>query len=202
MKFVYFDIGGVLVRDFSATNKWEKLTTEWGVPLGRREEINKKFDDFEKEVCVGREVDDFLEILEKDFGIKLPKNYSMNDVFVKRFYRNEGLEEIVKEYKKKYKMGLLTNMYPGMLAAIKKNNLLPEIEWDVIIDSSIVKCKKPEEKIYKLAEKEAGVEPGEILFVDNKIKNLETATKMGWNIFYYNSADYGQSNKELAAFLR
>ena len=31
IKFIYFDVGGVLVRDFSKSNKWQELVNEIGI---------------------------------------------------------------------------------------------------------------------------------------------------------------------------
>lgn len=200
IKFVYFDIGGVLVKDFSATNKWDLMTDEWGIDQDKKTELNELFDKFEEEVAVGRSVEDFVLMAREKFGAKFPKNYSLNQDFVNRFNKNEGLEEIIAEFKDKYKFGLLTNMYPGMLNLIKEKKLIPKIEW-IIVDSSVEKCKKPEEKIYEVAQKMAGFKAEEILFVDNKKDNLEIPKKMGWQCFYYESSDYEKSNRELKEFL-
>jgi FMN phosphatase YigB (HAD superfamily) len=201
VKFIYFDIGGVMVEDFSETNKWEEMIMGWGIAKEKVDEVNHKFDMMEDEMCVGRSVNDFLPILEKDYGIIKPENYSLVDDFADRFFRNEELGKIVVECKKHVEIGLLTNMYPGMFQAIKERNLLPELEWDVIIDSSMVKCKKPDEMIYEIAQSESGVKASEILFVDNMERNLIPPKNMGWKTFFYNSADYEASNKELREFL-
>ena len=31
ISFVYFDVGGVVILDFSGTNKWEMVKKEWGI---------------------------------------------------------------------------------------------------------------------------------------------------------------------------
>jgi putative hydrolase of the HAD superfamily len=104
---------------------------------------------------------------------------------------------IVKEIKKKYRVGLLTGMYSGMLDAIFKSGVMPEIEWDVIVDSSVFGFKKPNIEIYKIAEEKAGFLGEEILFVDNTKKNLETAQSLGWQTFLYDSSDYVGSTEKL-----
>jgi len=202
MKFIYFDVGGVLDKDFSATNKWDLLINKWGVSEGKKREIKELFDEFEKEVCVGRSVEDFVPMMTKKFGVRFLENYSLNKEFVDRFYINQGLEELVLTIKNKYRLGLLTNMYPGMLDMIRERNLIPNIEWEIIIDSSVVKCKKPGEEIYKIAERQAGVKSEEIFFIDNTAENLVLPKKMGWKTFWFDSYDYEQSNKELGEFLR
>ena len=92
-------------------------------------------------------------------------------------------------------------MYPGFLKMIKDAGLMPEVEWKVGVDSSVVKMRKPNEDIYLLAQKEVGVEGKEILFIDNTRENLIVPEKLGWQTFWYNSGDYAQSNEELATFL-
>ena len=202
IKFVYLDIGGVLIEDFSATNKWDLMTDEWGIRKEKKEELNRLFDEFEKEVCLGRSVEDFLPIVEKKFGVKFSENYSLNQDFVNRFYKNEGLEKIIMELKDKYNFGLLTNMYPGMLDLINKSDLLPKNIWKMVIDSSVEKCRKPEEKIYERAQDKVKVNVKEILFVDNKKDNLEIPKKMGWQTFWFDSGNYEKSNRELEEFLK
>ena len=201
MKFIYFDIGGVLDKDFSATYKWDLLTSEWNISKPVKEKIDKLFIEFEKEACVGRSVEDFLSIMNKKFGIKFPKNYSLNENFVNLFDKNEGIKKIIDQIKNKYELGLLTNMYPGMFKMIRDKNLIPNIDWKVIIDSSVEKYKKPEMEIYKIAEKRSKTKANEILFIDNNQENLIVPKKLGWQTFWFKSVDYDQSNRELEEFL-
>jgi len=200
VKFVYFDVGGVLVKDFSKTDKWEELFREWGVSEERWTELSTRYDTFEDEVNIGGNVEEFVSILRGEFGVVLPKDYSLLMDFVDRFFINQGLNELVLKIKNKYRLGLLTNMYPGMLDLIRERNLIPNIDWEIIVDSSIVKCKKPEEEIYKIAEKKTGVEPQEILFIDNTAENLIVPVKRGWQVFSFSSADYEGSNRRLTEF--
>ncbi|MFA5025890.1 MAG: HAD family hydrolase [Candidatus Shapirobacteria bacterium] len=203
IKFVYFDVGGVTIKDFSDSDtEWNAVKKIWGIPSERSDELDKKFDDFEEFACVGSvEINDFLPILEKEFGVKVPKNFSINEEFANRFYKNEGIWKIINECKNKGKIGLLTNMYLGMLETIRKKELVPEIEWNTIVDSSLVKFKKPQKEIYEIAQLKSGVKAEEILFVDNMERNLVIPRSIGWKTFLYNSGDYERSNKELEQFL-
>jgi len=193
MKFVYFDIGGVLVKDFSKTNKWNELMAGWGLDKLNTEELDKKFDVFELEANVGRDVDEF---------ITLPNNYSLLEDIVGRFEKNVNIWKIIDMVRNKYKVGLLTNMYPRMLELIKRKSLLPEHEWNIIIDSSAVKMKKPDENIYLLAQERTEAESNEILFIDNTENNLVIPKALGWQTFWFESEDYEKSNQELGEFLR
>ena len=200
ISFIYFDVGGVLMKDFSATNKWEELIKSWGVKGSKIDEVKKRFKEFEKEACVGRDTEDFSLILSNEFGVNLPKKYSILRNFVGRFERNEGIWKIVDDCRKKYRLGLLTNAYPGMFKLTKESGLLPRGDF-LVIDSSVVKQGKPNEGIYKTAQERCGVEAKKILFIDNGEKNLEVPKKLGWKTFWYDSADYEQSSAELKKFL-
>ena len=60
-----------------------------------------------------------------------------------------------------------------------------EALFDVVIDSSEVGMRKPEERIYALTEKEAGV-PGEgLFFLDDLGMNLKPARNRGWQTLKY-----------------
>jgi FMN phosphatase YigB (HAD superfamily) len=202
ISFIYFDVGGVIVKDFSATDNWQRILVDLGVPKEKRKEVSDLFEEFENEVCVGRNVEEFVPILRDKFGIIIPKNYSLLGDFVNRFSRNIAMEGVLKEIKDKFSMGLLTNMYPGMFEEIKNRGLLPEVDWKVVVDSSKVKCKKPEKEIFILAEKMAETKPESILFVDNTIGNIETGIKMGWKTYWYDSKDDEKSSEGLRLFLK
>jgi FMN phosphatase YigB (HAD superfamily) len=202
ISFIYFDVGGVVIKDFSGTNRWNEMMEGWGISEDRKDEMNKRYDAFELEVTVGRDVEEFVPILKKEFGVKLPENYSLLQDFVDRFSKNSYLERVLRDIKGKYSLGLLTNMYPGLLAAIKKRGLLPRIAWDVVVDSSVVKHRKPDKEIYEIAQKEAGVAIEEILFVDNTLKNIEMAKEMGWKTYLYDPKNDKKSSEGLKLLLK
>ncbi|MBI5613876.1 hypothetical protein HY947_03040, partial [Candidatus Gottesmanbacteria bacterium] len=69
------------------------------------------------------------------------------DEFVNRFEKNQSIWPVLESIHKTYRMGLLTNVYPRMLDEIKNRDILPPIQWDVVVDSSIVGYQKPNPKI-------------------------------------------------------
>jgi FMN phosphatase YigB (HAD superfamily) len=201
IKFVYFDVGGVVIRDFSGTNKWEELKTGMGIKPDQTESFNEIFDKYEPEVCVGRDVETLVPMLKEKLGLKLPDNYSFLHDFVDRFEKNESIWPVIEVLKGKYKIGLLTNMYPNMLDAIYKAGLMPNITWDVTIDSSIEKVRKPQTEIFQLAQDKSGFKGEEILFIDNGVKHVYAAKQFGWQGFVYDPTNTEKSNKDLEAIL-
>lgn len=197
VKFVYFDVGGVVIKDFSGTNKWHELKRDIGILPGQEKDFDEVFDTYEPEVCVGRDVETLLPLLHERLGLHLPEDYSFLADFVNRFERNESIWPIIENTRSKYRIGLLTNMYPSMLDRIKQKGLLPEVAWDVIIDSSIEKVRKPQTEIFQLAQERAGFVGAEILFVENSTMHVEAAKAFGWQAMLYDPTDIAGSNRRL-----
>ncbi|MEK9179475.1 MAG: HAD family hydrolase [Patescibacteria group bacterium] len=202
LNFVYFDVGGVVIKDFSKTNKWNELQDELGITSEKKPQFEKFWRSHESERCIGGDVEELIPLLNKELGLSIPSNYSLLDGFVKRFEQNTSLWPAIERIKQSCRVGLLTNMYPRMLPEIIKRNLLPPVEWDIIVDSSIEKCQKPEPKIFEIAEYKARVRGNKILFVENSEKHIEAAKKRNWHTFLYNPADTHKSNEALYTLFR
>jgi len=202
IKFIYFDVGGVVILDFSKTNKWQEMTRALGVNESNRKRFDEIFNEFEPEICVSKKsLDEFVEVVKSELGMSLPADYSMLDDFVDRFEANLNLHPILNKLAENYQIGLLTNMYPNMLDRIKNRGILPPIEWYNIIDSSIESVRKPQNEIYKLAEDKSGFEGSKILFVENSAMHVDAAKKRGWQTLLYDPSDISGSNTKLEKLL-
>lgn len=204
ISFIYFDVGGVIDDDLSGNNKWDELLEEIGI--AKSSNNVDAFKNFlkanESDICTTRDVDTLIPIIEERFGVKLPLNYSLRTNIIKRFYANPVIWPLVETLKQKTRIGLLTNMYPGMLDEIKQKNILPSVEWDVVIDSSVEQVIKPDKEIFRIAQDRAGVPNEEILFVDDRLENIDAAKAFGWQTFLYDSSNHEKSTKDFEQFLK
>ena len=98
------------------------------------------------------------------------------------------MHELVKWASENYKVGLLSNIMPGLISIMRRDGLLPNINYDAIIDSSEVAVTKPDAGIYEIAQEKAGFPPEEILFIDDSRPNLMAAEKQGWNVLSFDDA--------------
>lgn len=197
--FVYFDVGGVVVLDFSGNNKWAQLKKELGISADRNREFEVFWSKYEKEVNIGRDVETLIPLIKKKFNSKISDHYSfLIDGFVNRFDVNKTIWPVIDKIHKKCRIGLLTNMYPHMLEAIRDRGLLPEVTWDVVIDSSVCHILKPNPLIFKLGEQRARAKGKEIMFVENSPRHVNAAKNFGWQTFLYNSADPKASSNRLS----
>ena len=198
IKFVYFDIGGVLIKDFSNSNKWLQLESDFGVNNKNRQEYDIIWQRHINNICTNYDIDLMTNEL-KEAGYKIPANYSiLKDGFIKRFYKNISILPIAQNINP-LNTGMLSNMYPRMLNQIIQKEILPEntLQWRIIIDSSVVGFQKPDEQIFKIAINKSGYQPNQILFIDNSKEHLNSANKLGINTYYYDSANYTLSSKKL-----
>jgi FMN phosphatase YigB (HAD superfamily) len=202
ISFIYFDLGGVTADDFSGNNKWQELGDKMGLTDENREGFKEFWQQHESEFCTTDYMDSLQPALEQYLGIKLPNDFSLQQEIVDRFYRNEPIVPIIEDTKTKTRIGLLTNVSPGMLDMIIQKGILPDVQWNEIVDSSVEHVMKPNPRIFEIAQNRAHVPANEILFVDNKQSHCDAAAAaVGWQTFYYDSADRIRSAQQLADFL-
>lgn len=199
IEFVYFDVGGVVVKDFSGTNKFNELWSELGVDPENKEAVKKLWDSCKRTRCVTFDIDDLLPRF-KALGLNVSEDYSLLMGFVDRFEKNEAIWPVIDVIQENVRVGLLTDQYPRMFDNIRKAGILPSIDWDIIIDSSEVNMQKPDDEIFVFAEKEAGVDGEHILFVDNAQHNIDVAEKHGWQTFLYDPQQSEVSSKKLLEY--
>ncbi len=197
LSFVYFDVGGVVIKDFTANDKWSELEREIGVAVRDSQAFMDFWEGHEEEICRGRDTEEIFSEAKEKFNLQIPENYSILEGFAKRFEANETIWPVIEKIKKDRRIGLLTNMYPGMLDLIHGKGIMPKVTWGITIDSSLEGVAKPDAKIFEIAQKRAGVDGREILFVENSKRHVEAAKKFGWQTFFYDSADPQGSSKRL-----
>ncbi|MCX6732143.1 MAG: hypothetical protein NTV98_01230 [Candidatus Roizmanbacteria bacterium] len=200
IKFIYFDVGGVVVKDFSASNKWKELQHELGVSAENEEKFQQVWMKYRSKICVDYDIEKLIPVLNSEVGLSIPSNYSLLNGFISRFEKNESIWPIIEKVKKSTKMGLLTNMYVNMFEHIQKKGILPQVKWDKVVDSSVVRLQKPDKALFEFAEKEVQIDGKDILFIDNQEKHVLAAKQCGWQAYVYDSADYVKSSRQLEEF--
>lgn len=96
----------------------------------------------------------------------------------------EGIEELIIELKNKgYDLYLLSN------ASFMQKKYWPNIECSKYFDGTVVsafeRVTKPDEKIYKLLLDRFNLKAEECIFIDDSVKNIEAAEKLGFDTFYF-----------------
>lgn len=196
IRFVYFDINGCLVRFFHSA--FTSLADKTGVPLHK---VESAFWHYNDALCRG-------EISFDDFNTKLAAQMNISAIDWAPYYLQavepiKEMHELLAWAGEHYKIGLMSNIMPGMIQAMMDAGIIPKLDYNAIIDSSVEHTIKPEAKIYEIAESRAGVEPSEILLVDDTRANLMAADKKGWSVLWfddYNPADSALRVRDILAF--
>ena len=175
--FVYFDINGCLVKFFH--HAFTELSDETGVPA---DEIETTFWHYNDAVCRGElALDEFNRIMAEKFHHMIDWKY----YYMRAVTPISEMHELVAWASQHYKVGLLSNIMPGFISEMKTSGLLPDIQYDVIIDSSEVGTIKPEQQIYQIAQERASVNSEEILFIDDSRTNIMAASQLGWKVLWF-----------------
>lgn len=178
VEFVYFDINGCLVRFFHRA--FPQIAEKAQKPP---DVIETAFWHYNDAVCRG-------ELSMEEFNREMAKKLELKEFDWTNYYLDNvepvsETAEMVREVAKDYKIGLLSNIMPGLLHGLIAKGLIPDAEYDAIIDSSEVGTIKPEARIYQLAAEQSGVAPGEILLVDDSRTNLMAAGNQGWKVLWF-----------------
>ncbi len=185
-KFVYFDVNGCLVRFFQRafTQLAEDSHTQADI-------IETTFWHYNEAVCRGEmSLKDFNDILAKKF--KMP-HVSWSDYYFAAITPIAEAAELVRWAAEHYHVGLLTNIMPGFVDTMLEQNIIPNIHYNAIVDSSKVGAVKPDPKMYEIAQEKAGVPAEQILLVDDDRLNLMAAEKNGWHVLWFDDYRPGES---------
>lgn len=194
VSFVYFDINGCLVRFYQRASA--RVAEDNGIAP---EIVEMAYLHYNDEICRGTMTMD-------DFNAAVAARLGLKELDWGRYYL-EASEPLLDMHKalewasKHYRIGLLTNIMPGMLSELLKLGKVPALPYDVVVDSSQIGSVKPEPSIFKYAAEQAGVPADEILFIDDTQGNLVAAEKLGWRVVWFDYARPEESAKHVIEVL-
>lgn len=179
VRFVYFDMNGCLVR--SASNAFARLAEESGAS---QETVETIFWQFSDDVNRGtRSIDDLNTALAERLGMMV----DWNRYYLEAIQATPFMSDLVHWVSERYRIGILTNTMPHLVEPMIDMGLLPHEAYDVVIESCEVHALKPEHHMYEIATERAGVEPQEILLIDDDRPNLTAAGREGWHTMKFHA---------------
>jgi len=194
ISFAFFDINGCLVRFFHRA--FTRLAEESGAPA---DVIETTFWHYNDAVCRGEmSVETFNQAFAKRLGIT---QLDWLTYYLDAIDPIPEMHELVRWAASHYQIGLLSNIMPGFLDVMIEKGFVPKVPYKAIVDSSKVGFIKPERQIYEVAQKMAGHEASEILFVDDSRTNVMAAEKLGWHVLWFDDYRPDESAKRVRAAL-
>ena len=189
-KIIIFDWGGVveshregdyniydarikLIKQFNESIDEKELLKKYAICYNEEnirackkpEEIEKWFHRIKHDLQLNCNFEEFCEAYEKECS--------------KVDYYKEVVEfaHSLREY---CKTGILSNLI--FLDKTRIDNQMNLDKFDYVWLSFEIEAGKPDEKIYEFVEKDCKISPQNILFIDDKEKNLVAAKQRGWNV--------------------
>jgi HAD superfamily hydrolase (TIGR01509 family) len=195
IKFVYFDVGGVLLN---FTEGHKKVAQKYGVPF---ETLRKVFDENWKAACKGTLSNaDYMAKLAKVLPLKDPLP-DITDFWTDHYLPIPETHALVHELKETYMLGIFSNAEDGAMINAFRKGLIPQAPWTATIDSSKYGTIKPEARIYEIAEQAVQVTPEEIFFIDDVEEHITVARSRGWQGMVFDTNDAAGSVQKLKKHL-
>lgn len=194
VKFIYFDVGGVILNTDRAYKNISKISGK------SVDEINRVF---EKYAALGEK--DIKEIL-KDYKRELDVSFETYEDFVKihtaAFIPIKETHDLMRKLIKIYPLGLFSNTEPLILETSINYGKIPDISYKTILASCYVGYRKPQKEIYLIGQERAGFVAKNILLVDDKKENVDAAKILGWQGFQFNPRNPKTSCEYIENYLK
>lgn len=180
IKNIVFDLGNVLLKD-SPSIVLENLKLK----SNEYQNLRKFFENW-KELDLGNEtLEDHIKQCKFDIQLDKEKENLLLNYYKYRPFNNEMLELMDSLKHNGYNIFILSNNNKEAYEYLKK---LPMFK---CVDGWIVSCNcnvvKPNKEIYLILFKTFNVRPEECYFIDDNIKNIEVAKKLGMKGFVFDN---------------
>jgi putative hydrolase of the HAD superfamily len=183
IKAIFFDLGDVVVLN-STKEFFQELAKNLKIDF---EELMKLREEFTFNLCLGKiSVNSFGKIIKDRF--KLPaepdKIISIWIASYKKIVKpNVRLLKTIRELKKDYVVGLISNIYDLTVKMEKERGIFEY--FNPYILSCEVGLAKPQKEIFELALQKADLKGEECIFIDNREKHLMTAEGLGFKTILF-----------------
>lgn len=178
IRFIYFDVNGCLVRFFH--HAFSRISEEYNISP---DIVEAAFWRFNNAACRG-------EITMTEFNASFSAELGIEIIDWTQYYMDEispvaDMQDLLNWAAEHYRVGLLTNIMPGFINEMLLRQLLPDVDYTAIVDSSQIGSIKPEDAIFDEAEARSNCQPAELLLIDDSRTNIIAAQQHGWKVLWF-----------------
>ena len=141
------------------------------------------------------------ESMKVEFGLKT--TYEEFVTFYASFFDKieayPGVADYEKSLKDRCYIGILSDL--TIFDKERLNRQVDLSQYDYVFLSYEFGMKKPDMEIFEAVQKQLPFEPQNILFIDDRQDNIESAQKMGWNTFQVTGLELDKIKQKCEAFL-
>jgi putative hydrolase of the HAD superfamily len=125
--------------------------------------------------------DEYIQRVANQLGFP---NAEAADHFTDEFYAGDRFRPemfaAARALRDRYKVAMLSNAWPGMAETfLERYGVDFHTEFDVFINSAEVGLRKPDPAIYHLALERLNVAPQQVIFLDDLLRNVDSAREVG-----------------------
>lgn len=194
VSFVYMDISGTMIRFLHRA--FTEIARQAGEPLDIVEILFWRHHDA---VAAGQmSLQEFNTLIGSELNLK---GFDWLDYYRTSIEPMPHIKELVEWVADNYQLGILSNNFPGIIDELLQRKIVPDVPYAAVVDSSKVGHVKPQPQIYELARELTGVEPREILLIDNERPNLTAADRAGWQVLWFDETQPEKSAQKARATL-
>ncbi len=182
-KLILFDWGGIVeafTTGYSCRKAWNDLFMSCGYKKDQ-----EPFSSLSKyrttAIHTEKEFEKVYAFIKDDFG--LDTDYSQFKTnYYEIFDRTDYYEDV-----RDFELSLRDKCYIGILSNLTifdKKRLDKQVglsNYDYLFLSFELACRKPDEEIYSKVQKSIPFDKNDVLFIDDKMVNIEAAKEFGWN---------------------
>jgi len=186
IKTLLFDNNGVFTAN-DLEGSYQKLADFFGVTVAELQPIQ---DYISKAEDVGKiTTDQFYDYIQEQLGTNKSK-VELRKVHLSSYEVRPEVKDFVKTLSNRYELAMLTNFGDGFDEANQKYWRLEDVfKPENIFVSYKVGMLKPNEDFYLYALNKLKKEPREVIFIDDKIENVETARTLGMNAVQFKTIE-------------
>jgi len=187
IKAITFDLDGVYF--INGKSNFIASLGRLGVPEEDAKRVFLESDEMNKLYKRGKMTDkEFWTFAIKEWGLDISIDQIIK-MLIDGYDINEGAVKIVRAVRKKgYKTCICSNNFPARINGLNERFKFLD-DFDIVALSYQVGVKKPSDKIFQYLIDKSGVNPEEIIFVDDDEDNLNGAKKLGIQTFFYGEFD-------------
>jgi epoxide hydrolase-like predicted phosphatase len=176
IRAVFFDVGGVILRTENPEprREWERRL---GLQPGQL--VKTVFDNpvAQQSTIGGAMESDVWNEVGRSLKLSAQQRMELREDFFAGDAWDENLLAFIRKLRTRIRTGVISNGWLGSQAAMAK--WINPATFDTIVFSGVEKCRKPDEKIYRLALSRLGLLPDEAMFFDDFQENVDGANRIG-----------------------
>jgi epoxide hydrolase-like predicted phosphatase len=176
IRAVFFDIGGVLLRteDPLPRSQWEQRL---GLEPGRLAKLVFENPAAQRSTVGGATEAEVWQEVGRALNLPLQQVAELREDFFAGDRWDADLLAFIHKLRSRIRTGVISNSWLGSRRVMAKW-INPET-FDQIVFSAEEKCRKPDEKIYRIALERLGLVPAEAMFFDDFSENVDAARRIG-----------------------